>query len=58
MVVILSSYVSIAVGALLLGLGFFARRRGNEYGRYLLGGGGLLVLLGVLGLLWFVTAFG
>lgn len=58
MVVILSSYVAIALGVLLLLGGYVARRRGETYDRYLFGGGGALVVLGVLGLVWFVSAFG
>lgn len=57
MAVILSSYGAIALGAILVVVGYFARRRGNEYSNYLLGGGGILVVLGVLGLLWFMVAF-
>lgn len=57
MVVILSSYVAIALGVLLLIAGYIARRRHNEYSRYLLGSGGILIALGVLGLLWFLMAF-
>lgn len=58
MPVILSSYGAIALGVILVIVGYFARRRGNEYSRYLLGSGGILVLLGVLGLLWFLLSFG
>lgn len=57
MAVILSSYIAIALGVLLLIAGYIARRRQSEYGRYLLGGGGIFVVLGLLGLLWFMLAF-
>lgn len=57
MVVILSSYIAIALGVILLITGYLARRRQSEYSRYLLGGGGILVMLGLLGLLWFMMAF-
>jgi hypothetical protein len=58
MAVILSSYGAITLGVILVVVGYFARRRGNDYGRYLLAGGGILVLLGIVGLLLFVRAFG
>ena len=58
MPVVLSSYSAIALGVILVVIGYAARRRGNEYSRYLLAGGGILVLLGMVGLLLFVRAFG
>lgn len=57
MAVILSSYVAIALGVLLLVAGLLARRRDAEYSTYLLGGGVVLVVLGLLGLGWFIRAF-
>lgn len=57
MVVILSSYIAIALGGILLIAGYIARRQQSEYSRYLLGGGGVFVVLGLLGLLWFMMAF-
>lgn len=56
--VILSSYVAIVLGVLLLAAGYVVQRRGNAYGRHLLGTGAVLVVLGVVALLWFVRAFG
>ena len=56
MPVILSSYGAIALGVILVVAGYFARRRGNEYSRYLLAGGSILVLLGVGGILLFMMA--
>lgn len=57
MVVILSSYIAIGLGVLLLVGGYISHRRENEYSKYLLAAGGILVALGVLGLLWFIMAF-
>ena len=56
--VILSSYVLVALGVLVAIGGFVARRRGRPRGRYLVWVGGLLVLAGLVGLGWFVRAFG
>lgn len=56
--IILSSYVLIVLGILVLGVGFLARARGNPNERYLLGGGAVLVLLGLAGLVYFMQAFG
>lgn len=57
MAVILSSYIAIVLGVLLLIVGYITRRRDAEYSTYLLGGGGVLVVVGLLGLLWFMMAF-
>lgn len=57
MAVILSSYIAIGLGVLLLVGGYISHRRESGYSQYLLAGGGILVGLGILGLLWFVMAF-
>lgn len=57
MVVVLSSYIAIALGVLLLVGGYISHRRESEYSQYLLTGGGILVALGILGILWFLMAF-
>ncbi|MFA9518695.1 hypothetical protein ACERIT_16070 [Halopenitus sp. H-Gu1] len=57
MAVILSSYVAIALGVLLLVGGYISHRRDSEYSQYLLAAGGILVAIGILGLLWFMMAF-
>lgn len=57
MVVILSSYIAIALGVILLVAGLLARHSEQSYGRYLLAGGGLLLAVGILGILWFMAAF-
>lgn len=57
MPVILFSYVAILVGVLLLIIGYIAHRQKQRYNQYLLGGGGLFVVLGLIGLLWFMMAF-
>jgi hypothetical protein len=56
--IVLSSYALVAVGAVLTTVGYVARRRGHRYGRPLLVAGGTLVLAGVVGLGYFVSAFG
>ena len=56
--VILSSYALIFVGVLLLVAGLVYRYRGNRLDTYLLVGGGILVLLGLGGLSYFISAFG
>lgn len=56
--VILSSYVLIALGIVVALVGAFVRRRGLPSGRYLLVTGGVLILAGVMGIGYFMRAFG
>lgn len=57
MVVILSSYVSIALGIVLLAVGVYLRRQGHERATLVLGVGGALVVIGLALIAWFMTAF-
>lgn len=57
MAIILSSYLAIALGILLLIAGYIARLYHRGYSRYLFGGGGVLLVIGLLGLVWFMRAF-
>lgn len=56
--VVLSSFVLIALGVVVMLVGVIGRRRGELYGRYLIVVGGVLVLVGVAGLGYFMRAFG
>jgi len=56
--IILSSYLLILLGFVLIVGGLFARYRGRRKSRYLLVAGGILLLLGLAGLSYFISAFG
>ncbi|MFP4625115.1 MAG: hypothetical protein ACLFNI_00810 [Natronomonas sp.] len=56
--VVLSSFVLIALGVVVMLVGVIGRRRGEPYGRYLIVVGGVLVLVGLAGLGYFMRAFG
>ncbi len=58
MAVILSSYSAIILGGILVAAGVFAHQRQHAAGRYLLAVGGVLIVLGIVGLVWFLQAFG
>lgn len=57
MVVILSSYVAITLGVLLLMGGYALHRRESEYSKLVLLAGGILLAIGVAGILWVLMAF-
>lgn len=57
MVVILSSYVSIALGVVLLALGLYLRSQDHERATIVLGVGIGLVLIGLALIGWFMWAF-
>lgn len=56
--VVLSSYVLLALGVLLVVAGVVARRRNRPSGRYLLVAGVVFLLAGAVGLGYFIRAFG
>ncbi|MDR5671864.1 hypothetical protein RH858_01675 [Halalkaliarchaeum sp. AArc-GB] len=57
MVVILTSYVSIGLGIVLLALGLYLRSQKHEQATLVLGIGTVLVLFGLALLAWFMRAF-
>ncbi|MEF8780005.1 MAG: hypothetical protein V5A46_04950 [Haloferacaceae archaeon] len=57
MVVILSSYASIALGVVLLAVGLYLRSQGHERARLVIGAGGALVVIGLVLIGWFMRAF-
>lgn len=57
MVIILSAYVSIAIGLILLGAGLYLRHAENPRAPLVLGVGSVLVLTGIALLVWFMRAF-
>ena len=58
MVVILTSYVSIGLGIVLLALGLYLRSQKHAQATLVLGIGTALVLFGLALLAWFMRAFG
>lgn len=57
MATILTAYLSLLLGAVLLVAGVLARRKGREHSDYLLVGGGILVIIGLALLGGFLSAF-